>query len=278
MYARTETQFKENKQSLFEDDLSEKYPNWKKHLEDSYFKSQLKIRAWAHYIRHEEKMPTHNDNTNNYVESSFRETKDNQFERTKCFNLPDLLRTLMDHSESYKTKLADLGNNRIANYKYNKSKHILQETKIKEKDITNIDGGNYIVKEERNGKEFFYRLNMYSGYCECSKGKNCGPCVHKSSVAKHYKECGFSVIPETDPHMRAMWHYIAFGKTLSNHMHRSLNDEAHIDVESFITERLEESEEDMEYENENEENYEFEDMEQEQEQEETNIEDVFGKL
>ena len=119
---------------------------------------------------------------------------------------------------------------------------------------------------------------MYSGFCECSKGKNCGPCDHKSSVAKHYNECGFSVIPESDPHMRAMWHYIAFGKTLSNHWYRSLNGEEQIDVESFINERLEDNEEEMEYENE--ENYEHEDMEQESEsntdvlQEETNVEVV----
>ena len=165
MYARTENKFKEDKESLFGDGTSLKYPNWKKHLEESYFNSQLRIRAWAHYIRIEEKLSTHNDNTNNYVESSFRETKDNQFERTKCFNLPDLLRTLMDHSESYKTKLADLGNNRTANYKNNKSKHLLKATKTKKEDINNIEGGNYIVREERNGKESFYRLNMFSGFC-----------------------------------------------------------------------------------------------------------------
>jgi len=104
---------------------------------------------------------------------------------------------------------------------------------------------------------------MYSGFCECSKGKNCGPCDHKISVAKHYNECWFSVIPETDPHMRAMWHYIAFGKTLRHHWYRSLNGEEQIDLESFINERLEDNEEEMEYENE--ENYEYEDMEQESE-------------
>ena len=251
MYARTENKFKEDKESLFGDGTSLKYPNWKKHLEESYFNSQLRIRAWAHYIRIEEKLPTHNDNTNNYVESSFRETKDNQFERTKCFNLPDLLRTLMDHSESYKTKLADLGNNRTANYKNNKSKHLLKATKTKKEDINNIEGGNYIVREERNGKVSFYRLNMFSGFCECSRGKNCGPCDHKSSVANHFKDCGFSVIPESDPHMRAMWHYIAFGKTLGNHWYRSLHGEQNIDVEAFINKRLDSEDDEQEEENDN---------------------------
>ena len=135
MYARTESQFIEEKLNLFDDAFTLKYINLKKHLNESYFNSQQRIRAWAHYIRIEEKLPTHNDNTNNYVESSFRETKDNQFDRTKCFNLPDLLSTLLDHSEYYKMKLADLGNKRTANYKNNNMKHkyVIKETNIKKK-------------------------------------------------------------------------------------------------------------------------------------------------
>ena len=89
LYARTEEQFNEARIILFEDSIGLKYPKWWKHLDNSYFNSPQRIKAWAHYVRHEENLPTHNDNTNNYVESSFRETKDNQFERTKCFNLPD---------------------------------------------------------------------------------------------------------------------------------------------------------------------------------------------
>ena len=265
---RYQKQFIEEKQNLFGDALTLKYPNWEKHLKKTYFNSQQRIRAWAHYIRLEEKLPTHNDNTNNYVESSFRETKDNQFDRTKCFNLPELLSTLLDHSEYYKMKLADLGNKRTANYKNNnmKSKYILKETNIRKEDINDIKGGNYIVMEERNGKEKYYRLNINSGFCECSKGKNCGPCDHKSAVAKHFKVSGFSVLPETDPHMRAMWHYIAFGKTLGNHWYRDLHDKKPIDIEAFISERLEEESDDSEGEREifhEAEAEEFEDIEEE---------------
>ena len=89
LYARTEEQFNEARLIIFEDSIGLKYPKWRKHIDNLYFNSPQIIKAWAHYVRHEENLPTHNDNTNNYVESSFRETKDNQFERTKCFNLPD---------------------------------------------------------------------------------------------------------------------------------------------------------------------------------------------
>ena len=47
--------------------------------------------------------------------------------------------------------------------------------------------------------------------------------------------------------MRAMWHYIVFGRTLQNHYYRGLKDTGKsFDVEQFILERLEESQvEDM---------------------------------
>ena len=118
----------------------------------------------------------------------------------------------------------------------------MTENKIGKEDIYSINGGNYIVnEEEKNGKEMFYRLNIYSGFCECGKGKNCGPCKHKNAVAHHFQVSGFCVLPETDPHMQEMWHYITFGKTLENHWYRRLHDgkETSIDVETFISERLE---------------------------------------
>ena len=106
LYARTEESFLQCKEDIFEDATGKKYPQWEEHLKKNYFQNTQRIRSWALYVRYTEKMATHNNNTNNYVETSFRETKDNQFDRIKCFNLPELLSVLMDHSTSYKTKLA----------------------------------------------------------------------------------------------------------------------------------------------------------------------------
>ena len=243
--ARTEESFKEHKEDMFKDTTYKKYPQWEKHLKENYFQDAQRVRSWALYIRYTERMTTHNSNTNNYVESSFRETKDNKFDRVKCFNLPELLSILMDHSASYKTKLADIGNNRVSNYRYNKSRYVGGKGEIKKEEIQDIEGGNFIVEDKKKNK--FYNLNIFSGFCECGRGRTCGPCEHKNAVAYHFNVAGFSVIPEKDPLMRALWHYIAFGKTLKSHFYRGIKDTGKsIDVEQFIQERIEESKEDEE--------------------------------
>ena len=71
------------------------------------------------------------------------------------------------------------------------------------------------------------------------------------SVAEHFKIAGFSVIPKTDPNMRALWHYIAYGETLPSHMYRGLNNKNNVlDVEQFVSNKVTESQmeevEDME--------------------------------
>ena len=64
----------------------------------------------------------------------------------------------------------------------------------------------------------------------------------KNNWAYHFNIAGFSVIPEKDPLMQAMWHYIAYGVTLPNHYYRGLKDTGKsVDVEEFIMEKIEES-------------------------------------
>ena len=158
---------------------------------------------------------------------------------------------MLDHSESYKTKLAEIGNNRVKPYKYNRSKYVCQTTNIKKDNITDLGGGNYMVCGTYKGTTEYFRLNMFTSFCDCKKGRNSGPCSHKSAVAQHFGVSGFSVIPETDPKMRALWHFIGFGTVLPNHMYRGLNDKngSHLDVQSFIEEKITNVNNDIEEEN-----------------------------
>lgn len=249
LFERTQKKFVHCKKAIDTDATGIQYPQWLKHLDDCYFQNTQRIRAWGFYVRYTANMPTQDNYTNNYVETSFRETKDNQFDITKCFNLPDLLSKLLSESAIYKTKLAELGHNRTAHYKYNKSKFYRKKGNITKKDIMEVRGGNFIVEDKE--KKRFVNLNIFSGFCECAKGKNCGQCHHKMSVAEHFKIAGFSVIPKTDPNMRALWHYIAYGETLPSHMYRGLNNKNNVlDVEQFVSNKVTESQmeevEDME--------------------------------
>ena len=184
-------------------------------------------------------MKTHSVDYNNYVESSFRETRDHQFNRTKCFNIPELLSVVMDHSERYKHKLIDLGCNRTAQLRYNNSHYRDIHSKINDSQIIDLGQGIFLVESEST-HDRVYRVNMITGLCQCPKGLNCGPCKHKSAVARIRSQAEFSVLPLNDPHMKALWHYIAIGQTQPNHMYRGINDPTDliIDVKGFLREKL----------------------------------------
>ena len=235
MYTETEIDFEEHFRSNFLDHyLIEEFPNFLEYLETQYFD---RVEDWALYYRKENNLPTHNTNTNNYVEISFRETKDHQFNRQKAFNLPELLSIVMDQSESYVQKLIELGCSRIDQLRYNHSRYNLIPSSIESKQIIHLGEGNYLVESEKGDSQ--YKVSMITGFCQCPVGKNCGPCKHKSAIAKCCGVAGFNAIPTTDPHMRALWHYIAVGQAQPASMYRDDTEaDKNINVEEFIASRL----------------------------------------
>ena len=69
-----------------------------------------RVNEWAISYRKSEKLPTHNVNTTNYVEVSFRIDKEILFNRTMCYNLGELLDVVLDDSSFYSRKCVDVGN------------------------------------------------------------------------------------------------------------------------------------------------------------------------
>ena len=78
------------KNELLSEGICLGYPQYTKHLTESYFNRK---NTWAISVRNDEKLSTYSMNTSNYVEASFRITKDGQFSRKKTFNLADQLET-----------------------------------------------------------------------------------------------------------------------------------------------------------------------------------------
>ena len=137
LYAKSSEQYFLRKEELMTDETCLKYLLFIEHLEKLYFHRK---QVWAISVRNEEKLPTHSTNTSNYVEASFRITKDGQFNRTKAFNLVDLLEILLDDSIYYRKRLLDIGNGRMGAFTNSKSRYVLKNnSKITEEDI--IDFG-----------------------------------------------------------------------------------------------------------------------------------------
>ena len=66
VYASTSEQYAEARQNLYDDETIKKYPGYIHHLEIQYF---ARHEDWAMCVRNEEKLPTHNCNSNNYIEA-----------------------------------------------------------------------------------------------------------------------------------------------------------------------------------------------------------------
>ena len=220
LYSETEDELSENMDKLYEDPKVVKYPKFIHHLEKDTFP---KIEAWCLKRRIVDELPTGNHNTNNLVESSFRYTKDIQFNRMKAFNLTEMLHIVLDSSQWYVDKAIFAANNRIASYlKNSHSKYSIKKPNIDTSLIKQISPSahTYMVPSESKA-EVSYVVDMESRYCSCPLGKLTGPCKHKVLVAEWKGLPSFDVIPTASPTMRQLYMYIGTG--------------SHIDLDWFLS-------------------------------------------
>ena len=128
VYAENTEDFAKRVEDMKESETYRKYGNFKIHVEQDILPRH---REWSLRERYEKKLPTHNQNTTNYVEYSFRMTKDVQFSRVKAYNLTDLVDICLDDSRLYTRRCVDVGHNRNYHlFSNQKSRYIYKETKI----------------------------------------------------------------------------------------------------------------------------------------------------
>ena len=134
-------------------------------------------------------------NTTNYVEFSFRMTKDVQFSRLKAYNMTDLLSICLDESKLYTRRCIDVSHNRNYHLFTNqKSKYLYKKTKIDPNEIIQLSEFEYLVPSE-NIKDKLYKVDIKNGLCECPRGALKGPCKHKGIVSHKYKIKNFEILP-----------------------------------------------------------------------------------
>ena len=231
MYAETETDFKKCQTDLEEDEVSKLYPQFLAHIQKRY---AHRFETWALFVRKAKNLPTRGSNTNNYCEASMKTTKERQFGRVRTFNLPEMLEVICDDSKIFQQKLIDIGHNRDTVQKQSKSKYIGKKSTITRDQVVDIGGDRFLVESE-TVKDNWYVLDMKSGYCQCPVGSTCAPCKHKAAVSTHLGRASFSVTPTADPCQRALYHYIALGRTMPAHCYRNNGDpNSEPGVEAFI--------------------------------------------
>ena len=184
VYAPNEELYKEKQEGLLNYATVAKYPRLLKHVREDI---QPRKEEWSLTTRFEKNYSTHNLNTTNYVEVSFRITKENRFNLVKAFNLADLLDIILDDSDHYVKRCIDIGNNRTAELQNQKSCYLHKKCNIVDKIIVPEKGlpNSFPVPSETvNGKN--YEVNMDLGLCECPMGILPGTCKHKHAVAANF--------------------------------------------------------------------------------------------
>ena len=180
LYAESETELSECLELMFSNKVCLKYPQYQAHLMRDTFP---KMKAWSMAHRILNKLPTSNNNTNNYVECSFRYTKEDQMNRHKAYNLPDLLTILLDKSEFYANKCVDAGNNVIESWLKNcHSKYVVKMPSIDPTQIVQLGTNRYLVPSESDSDRS-YLVDMDVRHCSCPQGLLRGPCKHKLIVS-----------------------------------------------------------------------------------------------
>ena len=220
VYCQNSTEFEQAKTVLFTDSTSQANPQFLDYIKKSYMG---RVEVWATHVRIEKKIPTHGMNTAAYSENSFGITKDEIFQREKCFNFPDMLRLLLDENSRHWTrKCVQIANNRFIRFKQNKSKYIPATSGINLETIVDLGNKCFMVESETTGGKLYY-VDMITGFCSCPCGVCCSPCKHKSAVAYKFGIAEFSVIPTMDPKSRALFYYLGTGKQLPDWHFRPLS-------------------------------------------------------
>jgi hypothetical protein len=211
LYAEDDGELSERLEDMYADPICLKYPQYQSHLMVDTFP---KMKAWSLSHRISQKLPTSNNNTNNIVEASFRYTKEDQFNRHKAYNLPDLLSILLDESEFYAFKCVDAGNNRIESWLRNcHSKYISKLPDIDPDRIRQLGEHTYLVPSETD-PDRSYLVDMDMRLCSCPMGQLRGPCKHKRIVAMSKMVPSFDVLPTKHPLMRQKFMYLGTGTNI----------------------------------------------------------------
>ena len=187
IYAKTYTDLQERDKELEDDELSKKYPHFVEHLAKAYGR---RIETWALFYRRENNLPTRGSDTNNYVETSMKLTKEKRFSRVIPHNLVELLKVLCDDSALYVTKLVDIGNGRDSALRQANSKYLERENKYTKEQIVELGESRYLVQSEQSD-EVWYMCDMRSGYCSCPVGTNCSPCKQQVCCVKALQRSKF---------------------------------------------------------------------------------------
>ena len=205
LYATTEEQLDALFTSATYNTTLINHPKVLSHLQSLYSRRL----EWALCCRAD--LPVRGNHTNNFCESAMRVMKDKVLQRTKAFNVQQLIDFVVTRLEShYQRRLIDAANNRLDVNQRSRlvcghSKNSIDSTTIRK-----VDGDLYEVPSEKSAG-VVYLVDMSVGCCGCPVGNTGGPCKHQSAVVLAFKLPSWNFLPVADDEMRKLLYIVATG-------------------------------------------------------------------
>ena len=153
---------------------------------------------------------TRGSNTNNIIEVIFRLFKDIPLERTKAYNLVQLVDFIVTSFNSYyRQRLLDVIMNKV-----NVKRFLPNDKDVNPKDITDMENLQYLVRSSNSEENYF--VDMHICRCSCPQGFNGKICKHQSAVIKKFN-INFACNILSEEQKRTLY-TIATGKKPSDHL------------------------------------------------------------
>ena len=208
IYASTELDMNKYYQEL-KQEFYHPYPQLQKHLDLLWERRQF----WALSFRLT--LPIRGNNTNNYIERSFRILKDIIFARTQAFNSVQVFHFVTENMDRfYKLRLLGIAHKHpgytIAKRFFCPGWETVDGNSIQQTTIEN----EYLVPSTKESG-VFYVVNSAVGTYSCPvriTGAPCCPCKHQGTVSVKFHIANFNFLPSLTPDDRMIYSYIAVGK------------------------------------------------------------------
>ena len=207
LYSTSEDQLDTVFQQAVSKSVVQQHPKVLRHLQSLYSRRS----EWALCCRLD--LPVRSNNTNNYCESAMRVMKDKVLQRTKAFNVHQLVDFIVTRLDThYQRRLVDAANNRL---EANRTSRFFPKTAVDCKSIRQVNPDLYEVPSA-TVPDVVYLVDMAVGCCGCHKGNTGGPCKHQAAVMQTFNVASWNFLPVTDPDMRRTFYIVATGDTNPN--------------------------------------------------------------
>jgi hypothetical protein len=216
LYANSTMDLETKYEAAVRDDKLKKHPKVLAYVQHMFGRRHL----WA--LCHRKDLLVRGNNTNNFCETGMRVLKDRVLNRTKAFNVQQLIDFVSTRMELYyERRCVDVANNVL--YRVQQSRFLLPLNDPVDALFIDRVGETDFVVQSTTDPSCHYTVDMSVGLCTCKEGSTGGPCKHQASIVKQFGIESWNFIPD-NPQIKQTLCVIGTGQVKDLSWFKSLRD------------------------------------------------------